>query len=498
MTAPDTPASPARIGAAAFAALIAGLIVFCVTSVAPRLLDDGDTYWHLAAGGLMLDQGRVPTTDPFSYTFGGQPWTAHEWLSEVLMALAYRAAGWSGLCLLFAAAAGGAAAMLAGHVRRHLAPIPAAAVTALALMCVAANLLARPHILALPVLAAWTLSLIRARDRGAAPSLWLLPLMVLWANLHGSFVLGLALIGPFALEALIENRKTPWPTIRSWGIFGVAAVVAATLTPHGLHGLIFPFQLMGLDSTALIAEWDPIDFSEPGPFLIALAALVFVGLWKGLKVPPLRLILLLGLIYMSLVHSRHQMVAAVVGAMVLAEPLSRVLAAATAPERPLGRTPVLLVAGLALLAVAAIRISLPVERADGLTTPMTALGKAPAELRGKPVFNDYGFGGYLISQGVKPFVDGRADLYGDAFMRDYSRANRGDPAALKATLERYGVAWTLLNPDTPAVAALDAMPGWRRLYADAYGVIHIREAVALPGVQPAPKIAPPDTSAPAR
>ena len=406
----------------------------------------------------MLDSGRVLTADPFSHTNAGKPWTMHEWLAEVIMALAFRAGGWSGLLLLFGAIVGVMAGLVAAYVRRWLSPLSTVVVLALTAVCVAPSLLARPHIMALACLAGWTLILIRARDRDAAPSLFAVVLMTVWANLHGSFVMGLALIGPFALEALISRRAEPWPVVRSWGLFGLAAVAAALVTPHGAYGLIYPFQLMGMEANAVIQEWGPTDFARPEPFAFVLVAVLFCALWKGLKVPPIRLIILLGLLLMAMKHVRHQPVLGVVGALLLAQPLSMVFP-------PLART-------------VTVRMTLPLVRGDGPCTPATAFSHIPAHLRTGPVFNDFGYGGYLIANGVRPFIDGRIDMYGDTFVAAFEKARMGDKAALATLLDRYEVQWTLLAPDTPAVALLDTTPGWRKVYTDGYAVIHVRDRPA--------------------
>jgi hypothetical protein len=91
-----------------------------------------------------------------------------------------------------------------------------------------------------------------------------------------------------------------------------------------------------------------------------------------------------------------------------------------------------------------------------------------------PVFNDYDFGGYLIFEGVAPFVDGRIDLYGDDFMRGYAAALAAEGDALPRLLDRYRIAWTLLKPGEPAASALDRDPAWERVYADASAVVHSR------------------------
>ncbi|KRB52645.1 hypothetical protein [Phenylobacterium sp. Root700] len=465
---------------------VAAFAAFAILLPVDTIFNDGDTYWHLATGQWILDHRAVPTTDPFSYTFAGAPWQAHEWLSEVVMTLAYKAAGWNGLRVLVALAFGATAAILGAYLRRWLAPGPLLLLLGFALACGAPSLLARPHILALPVLAAWVVGLMSARDAGRAPSLWLLPLMAIWANLHGGFVLGLALIAPFALEALTETWRRPWPVIRSWGLFGVAALAMTLLTPHGVEGLIFPFKLMGMQSLPAIVEWRGADFSKMTVFEVAILEALFFCLWRGVKIPAIRLLLMLGLFHMALQHVRHQAVFALIAALLLAEPLARAKleAGAAAPRRsgdwgPVG--PTLAALGLAILAAITIRLSVPTERGDGIVSPVSALAKTPQDLRRAPVFNEYSFGGYLVFEGVQPFIDGRADMYGDDFVRAYEAATLARPAALAATLDKHKIAWTILAAGNPAVATLDELPNWRRLWADKFAVVHVRRASSPAG-----------------
>jgi len=99
----------------------------------------------------------------------------------------------------------------------------------------------------------------------------------------------------------------------------------------------------------------------------------------------------------------------------------------------------------------------------------------PPELKARPVLNQYGFGGYLIWSHVRPFIDARADMYGDAMLSLYGKLVAGDPATVESALTRYDIAWTIFAPDAPMVATLDREPGWRRLTADAYAVVHVRD-----------------------
>jgi hypothetical protein len=116
----------------------------------------------------------------------------------------------------------------------------------------------------------------------------------------------------------------------------------------------------------------------------------------------------------------------------------------------------------------------PIPRADGPTTPATALAAARAQALAGPVFNSQSFGGYLIFRGVPTFIDGRIELYGNDFLRRYVAAASGSEPVLGALLRQYRVGWTLLLPGEPAVGLLDRMPGWRRVYAGADAVIHQR------------------------
>ena len=106
---------------------------------------------------------------------------------------------------MFTAVAVALAALIVGlSAARELRGAPLIAAVAIGLSLVTENLLARPHVLALPLAAAWGAGIIAARDRGRAPPLWLAALMLVWANMHGGYIFGLVLMGPFALEAVIE------------------------------------------------------------------------------------------------------------------------------------------------------------------------------------------------------------------------------------------------------------------------------------------------------
>lgn len=452
--------------------LAAALLMASIFLFLPQVLNDGDTWWHMATGEWILAHGRVPDHDVFSYTQAGRPWVAHEWLSEALMALAARLAGWTGVTVLFALAVGGAAWMLTRRLALSLGGLTLVTTTVLALACMAGSLLVRPHLFMLPLLVAWTIEMLAARDEDRAPRLVFAPLMILWANLHGSWVFGLVVAGAFGLEALAAPGADRLKVLRGWGLFGLLSLACAAITPQGPAALLFPFQVTSMAVLPHIAEWRAEDFSHLSPFVMALLATLFVCLGRGVKVPTFRLLLLLALLLMSLQHIRHQLVLAALAPLLLAEPLAQALG--HEPARPkLSRA---LLVGYAVVCVllVGVRLALPLQRVDGLNSPVTALASLPADLKAQPVLNGYSLGGYLIYSGVKPFIDGRADMYGDAFSVAYFKAVEPDPVALNKLLADYHVAWTIFTPDDPVVALLDADPHWRRIHADPYGVVHQR------------------------
>ncbi|MEG8023420.1 hypothetical protein QP162_01185 [Sphingomonas aurantiaca] len=320
-------------------ALLAGFAAFAFTIIVPTALRDGDTGWHLATSAWIVAHARVPTSDPFSFTAPGRPWVAHEWLSELAMYASYRVAGWSGLIILIGTAMAALFAVVAHEIRRWLSPRASVAALLMLVTGLLPSLLARPHILALPILAAWLIVLLHARERGKAPPFGFALLMLVWANAHGSFVFGLALVGVFALEALIaaalsDRRRV----VLGWGAFGVACAVAATVTPAGVDGLAFPFYVDRLKLLAHLNEWQPADFATFSGFEAILLATLAVLLLRPVRIPPIRLLLMLGVLHLALQHTRQEIVLVVVGILVLAEPLGKAWTAKTAPrQRPAPR-----------------------------------------------------------------------------------------------------------------------------------------------------------------
>ena len=147
------------------------IALFALAAFSPAVLGDGDTFSHLATGEWIIAHGVAPHADPFSHSMPGAPWVAHEWLSEALMTLAFRLGGWNGVALMTGAAAASAALIVGLAAARDLRGAPLVATVGLGLGLMTPSLLARPHMLALPLAAAWCAGLARrarSRPRAAA------------------------------------------------------------------------------------------------------------------------------------------------------------------------------------------------------------------------------------------------------------------------------------------------------------------------------------------
>jgi hypothetical protein len=116
-----------------------------------------------------------------------------------------------------------------------------------------------------------------------------------------------------------------------------------------------------------------------------------------------------------------------------------------------------------------------VDRAGDAVTPEAALATARRMNLVGPVFNSEAFGGYLIFSGVPTFIDGRIELYGNHFLAAYLAAERGEPEALARLVDRYHADWAVLQAQSPILAAFAQLPGWRRVYADDWAVIDVRD-----------------------
>jgi hypothetical protein len=470
--------------------LYVGLGVYALLLVAGnRLLADPDTYWQITIGQWIFDHHAVPTVDVFSFTFAGRPWISTQWLAQLLYGQAYALGGWSGVVVLTALPIALTFAILCRFLERRVGPIATMVLLSIAFAIALGHLLARPHALALPVMVAWAGALLTASEDRKAPSFWLVLLMALWANLHGSFVFGLMLVAPIALDALV-NAGTPWrkDLALRWAGFGVAALVASWLTPYGWNSLLAAQNILNLgEALSIIREWAPANFSSFGLFEACILGALALALITGVTFPPVRILILLGLLHMALTHVRNADVFALITPMVLAAPLASRFKNLRDASTDAALSPRMLAMPVTVAAILTAMIPALTSYAPSNWISPSAAVSILKSYNPKRVFNDYDLGGYLIWRGVPTYIDGRTELYGTDFMVEHNAASAlAKPMKFFELLKDYNIDATILRRQTAGSKLLDRLPEWQQVYADDVAVVHVRKA-AFPSFFPAKK-----------
>ncbi len=457
------------------AALFIGLF-----AMAARNVTDPDVWWHLKTGQYIAETRSVPHTDPFSYTRAGQPWVAHEWLSEFLLYELERATGWGGLILTFAAVLTAAFFLL--YLRCGPATYIAGVATLVAAWATVPIWGVRPQVLSLLLTSLWLLILDRSECN---PKLlwWTLPLTLLWVNLHAGFAVGLALsalylAGEWIERALGRSRQRPSGSRIAPLIF-LLDLLIVPLNPNGLRMFSYPFET--LRSPAMqkyIAEWASPNFHHPEywPFLLVVLA-TFVALSRSRLELRLRdLLLLLVSLYAALVSIRLIPLFVLIAVPLVA---ARLGDWPRSDERRVQSAARTLLNGLILLAMAAfagVHVAQVIQR-----QPQVEIERFPtravAFLQNHPpsgrIFNHYDWGGYLIWKlypSTPVFIDGRADLHGQQLFDQFAETYqfKGD---WRQTLEQWSIDTVIVPPDSALATGLRSSPGWTVSYEDPQAVV---------------------------
>jgi hypothetical protein len=448
------------------ALLVAVLLIPAVLGSSQMIFNDGDVSWHIATGEWILDHRAIPHFDPFSYTWLGKPWVPIEWLAEVIYATAYRLDGYAGVAALVTVA------LMALHATVYLNSsrwIRASLLPVVAMDFVLIPMLsARPHVLTWPLLALWTLLMLRAREQERAPPLAAAALMIVWTNLHGGFVFGLAIAAAFGLEALVDSPDKP-RAFRQWLVFGIACALACLVNGNGFEGALHPLRFTQLKMLPLIDEWKPSSPARTPFFFAVLAVTLALVAWKRPRLPWVRWLLLGGMLGLAMLQVRHQAMLAILAAMILPQGFARGAGLPAGTDRLSGR---IALAGAALLVV--VRAVMPLQPPDNEANPWKLIAAVPRELRPQHVLNGYSMGGPLILSGIRPYVDGRGDMYGDELVVDYANIVHGDERAFGAAVQRWNIRWVMLPVESKLIPVIARSPEWRLVVRDKVGVIYVR------------------------
>jgi hypothetical protein len=235
-------------------------------------MSNNDIWIHLKTGEFVLENGWVPDKDPYSFTAADKDYIAHEWLAGVIFFLVHKAWGVTGLIVARAAFIAAACGLLL-HTCRLLRGRLSIILPAFACMAYisSARYLTRPHIFSYLMAAAYLWLFFKYREEGRNRKwLYMIPVVhVIWTNIHGGFVQGIALLATFALgETLVSLRASRFKTgeanpapmahLKTLWLLVPGCVLASLVNPYGYKILLFPFQLTGMQIfMRSIYEWQP-------------------------------------------------------------------------------------------------------------------------------------------------------------------------------------------------------------------------------------------------
>lgn len=474
------------------------LFLYLSFSAGKGLLNDADTGYHIRAGEFILDTFSVPKQDMFSFLTPPLPWTAHEWLSEVIMALVHRAFGLTGIVIFFTFLISLAYYLFFKVIRTYKYNI-LLAVPILIMVISSSQIhwLARPHIFSLLLMVAWYYILDAFQYRGEN-RLWLFPpLMLIWVNLHGGFITGFILLGIYFTGNLIltistktENREEYRNKYRTLAFITLLCLAAILINPFGYHILLFPFNLVGnkylMDH---VQEFISPNFHEPLPFKYLLLLMIAVFAWSREKLNIIELMLILFFTNMALYSARYIPLYALMTAPIILRHGDLILAGADnrltrflkrkadgiASADASARGYLWPVAGVIAVAVFAAKGTVDYGF-DPKLKPVAAVEFLKKEPIKGNMFNNDEFGDYIIYAAwpkYKVFFDGRSDMYGVERMKEYARISGFEPGWEKL-LDKYRIDWVIYDAKSPLSRFLLENNGWRLIYADKLAHIFVR------------------------
>jgi hypothetical protein len=472
-----------------FPMMLAMLLVGGVAA-SVRLFDvDPDLWWHIKVGEGILATHHFPTTDPYSFTVHGQLWLAYEWLGEIVLATAQKIGGFQSLdALLIGLSCAVMLAIYALGTTRTGNSKAGFVAAAMLLIFARPSFSLRPQMFGYLFLVL-TLIALELFRQGKRRAMWYLPLLMLaWVNIHGSWVIGMGAIFVYWMSGLTEFRVGGIETQR-WSaedrkqisfVF-LLCLCALPLTPYGTQTAMSPFEYASSLplNVAKIMEWQPMAFNLAGGkiFLALLLGFVVAQIAFRYRWNLAELALFLFGMVMACLHMRFLLVFVPFFTPILAVMITRWMRGYDARKDRF-----VLNAVLMAIVVAGIVRYFPsraeLQKIVADHWPVNAVEYLNMHEVPGPLYNAYGFGGYLIwTRGPehKVFIDGRGDVYerGGVFA-DYLRISQLRPGA-PAVLRNYGIRSCLIERGDALGTLLSASPGWKRVYTDNVSALYVRD-----------------------
>jgi hypothetical protein len=463
------------------------------------LLYDADTGYHIRTGEFILDTLSIPRHDIFSFISPPLPWTAHEWLSEVIMALIHKAFGLTGVVIFFSFAIASVYYLLFKIVQTYKGNIILA--TLLVLLVVVSSSLhwfARPHIFSWALMLVWycLLDLYQYRDKNY---LYLLPpIMLLWVNLHGGFMSGFILIGVYLLGNLIRfciaqgtERQRCKNKLRLLGLTALACLLVSPINPYGYRILLFPFRLVS-DKVIMdnVQEFLSPNFHGSMPFRYLLFLMIAILAISRSSLNVIELMLILLFTHMALYSARYIPLFAIIAAPILLKQAEIILQNLNGRFieffKQRSNNVALIDASTKgylwpLASVAAVSIfagsGVVEHKFDEKLKPVAAVEFLQRETLKGNMFNDDEFGDYIIYAAwpkYKVFFDGRSDMYGSSRIKEYLKITRLEPGWEKV-IEKYNIKWVIYGAASGLSTFLMASKDWHLIYADKVANIFVKK-----------------------
>ena len=461
------------------------LLVFFIMLSPPQ---DADMWWHLAAGREMVNEGNILTTDIFSYTHYGEPWTNAFWLSDILLFLVYRLGGYLGLTLLVALIAVLTMAVLYRRTLHYPFPLPLL-ILLLATFAIAPVWTPRPQIFSFLLLVVLDYGL-KEKDGFILKRPWLLVILfVVWANTHGGFIWGFLLLLSFIIgngfDNLLQRESLSFQQLGQLALWTLVAALAITINPNGISLWKLPFYTVGI-SIQSITEWSSPDFHRVDLHpLLWLLFLIVIGAGTSKKVLPWSSILkVIGFSYMAFVSQRSIGPFVVVATPIVIDSLNDVwsewstIVSRIYKPRPSNSMPTIFAVILNVI-ILGIFLVLTLQRAFSVSSdgqvhkglPRNAVEWIRVNHPEGQMFNAYNWGGYLQWElpAYPVFIDGRADLYGEQTINDWWSIVHATEDG-RRLLDQWQVNFVVLEPGWPILDRL-AQNGWQVLYADDIAIV---------------------------
>ena len=480
------------------------IVVFVVILIAAmQPITDPDFWWHLKTGQYIVETRSIPYTDIFSNSRFGSEWVTHEWLSEVLIYGVYRLSGFIGLIVVFAIIITASFWIVYRRFKSHVShPIVAGFALLLGATATTPVWGVRPQTFSLFLASVFLLILYRYyRNESKHGVWWLVPLSILWVNLHAGFALGLTLIlltiTGLLLDAILLRgnvRDTLRQRVGQLTVVFFVSLVAVSVNPNGTRIYSYPFETLRSQAMMrFIEEWRAPDFHEPHFQALALLLLgTFCALaLSNKRARPGELFLLAVTAFATLRSARNVAFFSLAATPLFAEHLWSWLMTYPWAERLLARRsavpavvpPAKLALNVTLVVLAFIIVILGARRAmvlqpiaEATEFPGGAVQFILAERPPQPIYNEYTWGGYFIWKlypDYPVYIDGRADVYGDKLLEDSLKVHDANPG-WRELLTSYGTRTVLVKPASGLATSLRDDNSWRKVFEDKQAVIFVR------------------------